>query len=84
MHEVAIKATLQRHSLQHVTKASLQMSMTSRHPSIRKKLALTSPASCGRSVGIVRAWTKATELLVSLVIIFILRHVFIFCALMWF
>jgi hypothetical protein len=30
-------------------------------PSIRKKVALTSPTSGGRSVGIVRFWTKATE-----------------------
>jgi hypothetical protein len=30
-------------------------------PSIRKKLALTSPTSDGRSVGIVRLRTKATE-----------------------
>jgi hypothetical protein len=30
-------------------------------PSIRKKLAETSPASGGRSVGIVRLLTKATE-----------------------
>jgi hypothetical protein len=30
-------------------------------PSICKKLALTSPTSGGRSVGIVRLWTKATE-----------------------
>jgi hypothetical protein len=29
-------------------------------PSIRKKLALTSPTSCGHSVGIVRSWTQAT------------------------
>ena len=33
------------------------------HPSIRKKLALTSPTGGGRSVGIVRSWTKATELM---------------------
>jgi hypothetical protein len=30
-------------------------------PSIRKKLALTSPTSGGRSVGVVRLRTKATE-----------------------
>ena len=30
-------------------------------PSIRKKLALTSPTGGGRSVGIVRSRTKATE-----------------------
>jgi hypothetical protein len=30
-------------------------------PSIGKTLALTSPKSCGRSVGIVRLWTQATE-----------------------
>jgi hypothetical protein len=32
-------------------------------PCIRKKLALTSPTSGGRSVGIVRSRTLATELL---------------------
>jgi hypothetical protein len=30
-------------------------------PSTRKRLALTSPISCGRSVGIVRCRTTATE-----------------------
>jgi hypothetical protein len=30
-------------------------------PSIRKRLAITSPTSCGRSVGIVRSRTQATE-----------------------
>jgi hypothetical protein len=34
-----------------------------RHPSIRKMMTLTSPTSGGRSVGIVRSRTKATELL---------------------
>jgi hypothetical protein len=38
--------------------------LTTRHPSIpNQKLALTSPTSAGRLVGIVRSWTKATELL---------------------
>jgi hypothetical protein len=36
---------------------------TTLHPSIRKKLALTSPTSGGRLVGIVRSRTKDTELL---------------------
>jgi hypothetical protein len=31
-------------------------------PLYPQKLALTSPTSGGRSVGIVRSWTKATEL----------------------
>jgi hypothetical protein len=35
--------------------------LTTQHPSIRKKLVLTSPTSCGRSVGIVRSRTQATE-----------------------
>jgi hypothetical protein len=35
--------------------------LTTRHPSIRKKLALTSPTSGGRSVGIIHSRTKATE-----------------------
>jgi hypothetical protein len=35
--------------------------LTTLHPSIRKKLALTSPTN-GRSVGIVRSRTQATEL----------------------
>jgi hypothetical protein len=30
-----------------------------------QKLALTSPTSCGRSVGIVRSWTQATEFVFS-------------------
>jgi hypothetical protein len=30
-------------------------------PSIRKKLAITSPTSGGRSVGIVRSWTQTME-----------------------
>jgi hypothetical protein len=33
-------------------------------PSIRKKLALTWPTSGGRSVGVVRSRTKATELFI--------------------
>ena len=37
---------------------------TNINPSIRKKLALTSPTGGGRSVGIVRSRTKATEFLV--------------------
>jgi hypothetical protein len=36
--------------------------LTMRHPSNPQKLALTSPTSGGRSVGIVRSRTKATEL----------------------
>jgi hypothetical protein len=36
--------------------------LTMRQPSIRKSLALSSPTSGGRSVGIVRSRTKATEL----------------------
>jgi hypothetical protein len=35
--------------------------LTMRHPSIRNKLTLTWPTSGGRSVCIVRLWTKATE-----------------------
>jgi hypothetical protein len=34
--------------------------LTAGHPSIRKKLELTSPASGDRSVGIVRLWTEVT------------------------
>jgi hypothetical protein len=30
-------------------------------PSIRKELAITSPTSAGRSVGIVRSWTQTME-----------------------
>jgi hypothetical protein len=37
--------------------------LTTRHPSVHKKLALTSPTSGGRSVGAVRSRTKAAELL---------------------
>jgi hypothetical protein len=37
-------------------------------PSNRKKLALTSPTTGGRSIGIVRSPTKATELFISYVI----------------
>ena len=37
------------------------VALTTRHLSIRKKLALTSPTGGGRSVGIVRVRTKATE-----------------------
>jgi hypothetical protein len=36
--------------------------LTVRHPLYPQKLALTSPTSCGRSVGIVRSRTQATEL----------------------
>jgi hypothetical protein len=39
-------------------------------PSIRKKLALTSPTSGGRLVGIVRLRTKATEFSFSIIIIY--------------
>jgi hypothetical protein len=35
-------------------------------PFYPQKLALTSPTSSGRSVGIVRSWTKATEFNLSL------------------
>jgi hypothetical protein len=35
--------------------------LTTRHPSIRKSLVLTSPTSGDRSVGIVRSRTQATE-----------------------
>jgi hypothetical protein len=38
-------------------------------PSVRKRIELTSPASGGRSVGIVRSRTKATELLLLIIII---------------
>ena len=34
-------------------------------PLYQKKLALTSPTGSGRSVGIVRMWTKATEFMYS-------------------
>jgi hypothetical protein len=40
--------------------------LTTRHPSIRKILALTSPASGGRSVGILRSRTQGTEFLCML------------------
>jgi hypothetical protein len=36
--------------------------LTMRHPSNPQKLAITSPASGGRSVGIVRSRTQTTEL----------------------
>jgi hypothetical protein len=36
-------------------------------PSSRKKLALTSPTSCGRSVGIIRLQTEATDFSLVLV-----------------
>jgi hypothetical protein len=35
--------------------------MITRHPSIHEKLALSSPTSGGRPVGIVRSRTQATE-----------------------
>jgi hypothetical protein len=35
--------------------------LTTRHPSIRKKLTLTSPTSRGCPVGIVRSLTQVTE-----------------------
>jgi hypothetical protein len=38
-------------------------------PSIRKKLALTSPTGGGRSVGIVRLWTKGHGLLLLLLLL---------------
>jgi hypothetical protein len=37
-------------------------------PSIRKKLAITSPTSCGHSVGIVRSRTQTMEFSFSLVV----------------
>jgi hypothetical protein len=37
------------------------VALTTRHPSICKKLALTSPTSGGSSAGIVRSRTQATE-----------------------
>jgi hypothetical protein len=48
--------------------------LTTRHPSIRKELALTSPTSGSCSIGIVRWRTEATELL--LVIINIIMFLF--------
>jgi hypothetical protein len=42
-------------------------------PLYTKKLALTSPTSGGRSVGIIRSRTKATELSRVIVIIIIIR-----------
>jgi hypothetical protein len=42
-----------KRSLQSVKKELIQLAL--------KKLALTSPTGGGRSVGIVRSWTKATE-----------------------
>jgi hypothetical protein len=47
--------------------------LTMRHPSIRKKVALTSPTSGGLSVGRVRSRTKATEL-VSLTLSYITKE----------
>jgi hypothetical protein len=35
--------------------------LTTRHPSIREKLAVTSPTNGGRSAGIVCSQTQATE-----------------------
>jgi t-SNARE complex subunit (syntaxin) len=35
-------------------------------------LALTSPTHGGRSVGIVRSWTKATELFIIIIIVIII------------
>jgi hypothetical protein len=44
--------------------------LTTRHPSIRKKkLALTSLTSGGRSVGIVRSQTQTTEFVVVVVVL---------------
>jgi hypothetical protein len=43
--------------------------LTTVHPSIRKKLALTSPTSGSHLVGIVRSRTKATELLLLLLLL---------------
>jgi hypothetical protein len=47
-------------------------------PSIRKKLALTSPTCGGRSVSIVRLRTKAVEFSFSL-----FPHYFLCCCVMW-
>jgi hypothetical protein len=49
--------------------------LTMRHPSVRKKLALTSPTSGGRSVGIVRSRTKATELITIMFLMFRVRKI---------
>jgi hypothetical protein len=38
-------------------------------PSIRKKLAITSPTSCGRSVGIVRSRTQTMEFSLTVVVV---------------
>jgi hypothetical protein len=43
-------------------------------PTIRKTLALTSPTSGGRSVGIVRSRTKAMELLLLLLLLLLLTY----------
>jgi len=37
-------------------------------PLYPQKLALTSPTGGGRSVGIVRSWTKATELVIYMAV----------------
>jgi hypothetical protein len=51
------------------------IALTTRHPSIRKKLALTSPTSGGHSVGIVRSRTKASELVIIIIIIIIITTI---------
>jgi hypothetical protein len=57
--------------------------LTTRHPSICKKLALTSPTSVGRSVGIIPSLIKTTELFrhTSCFRILILAIVFVGCKL---
>jgi hypothetical protein len=40
--------------------SGLENALTTRHP-LSAKVGTTSPTSGGRSVGIVRSWTKATE-----------------------
>jgi hypothetical protein len=42
-------------------------------PVYPQNLALSSPISGGRSVGIVRSWTEATNLLLLLILLLILR-----------
>jgi hypothetical protein len=47
--------------------------LTTRHPSLRKKLTLTSPSSGGRSVGMDRSRAKAMELLLLLLLYFTVK-----------
>jgi hypothetical protein len=39
-----------------------------------QKMTLTSPISGGRSVGIVRSWTKATDLLLLLLLLLLMLY----------